>query len=72
MERIVPHLWFDKEAKEAALFYTSLFEQSKVLNVQLLKAHRQEMRRVLILSWLDNNLWRLAPVLSSNSIHLSH
>ncbi|MEI8216928.1 MAG: VOC family protein [Eubacteriales bacterium] len=37
MERIVPHLWFDKEAKEAALFYTSLFEQSKVLNVTVIE-----------------------------------
>lgn len=27
MQKIVPHLWYDKEAKEAALFYTSLFEQ---------------------------------------------
>ncbi len=25
MQRIVPHLWFDKEAKEAAAFYTSVF-----------------------------------------------
>ncbi len=25
MQKIVPHLWFNKEAKEAAAFYTSLF-----------------------------------------------
>lgn len=25
MQKIVPHLWFDKEAKEAAAFYTSVF-----------------------------------------------
>lgn len=30
MGKITPHLWFDKEAKEAAEFYTSLFENSKV------------------------------------------
>jgi predicted 3-demethylubiquinone-9 3-methyltransferase (glyoxalase superfamily) len=30
MARIVPHLWFDKEAKEAAAFYTSLFGNSRV------------------------------------------
>lgn len=30
MQRIVPHLWFDKEAKEAAEFYTSLLPDSKV------------------------------------------
>lgn len=29
-QKIVPHLWFDKEAKEAAAFYTSLFDDSKV------------------------------------------
>ncbi|MBS4177684.1 VOC family protein [Lederbergia citrea] len=32
MQKIVPHLWYDKEAKEAALFYISLFEKSKLLN----------------------------------------
>jgi predicted 3-demethylubiquinone-9 3-methyltransferase (glyoxalase superfamily) len=26
MQKIVPHLWYDKEAKEAASFYVSLFE----------------------------------------------
>ncbi len=30
MPRITPHLWFDKEAKEAAEFYTSIFPQSKI------------------------------------------
>lgn len=33
MQKIIPHLWYDKEAKEAAEFYTSLFENSKVINV---------------------------------------
>lgn len=37
MKRIVPHLWYDKEAKEAALFYISLFEKSKLLNVTVLE-----------------------------------
>jgi predicted 3-demethylubiquinone-9 3-methyltransferase (glyoxalase superfamily) len=30
MPRITPHLWFDKEAKEAAGFYTSIFKGSKI------------------------------------------
>jgi predicted 3-demethylubiquinone-9 3-methyltransferase (glyoxalase superfamily) len=30
MQKITPHLWFDKEAKEAAEFYTSIFKDSKV------------------------------------------
>jgi predicted 3-demethylubiquinone-9 3-methyltransferase (glyoxalase superfamily) len=30
MQRITPHLWFNKEAKEAAQFYTSAFPGSKI------------------------------------------
>jgi predicted 3-demethylubiquinone-9 3-methyltransferase (glyoxalase superfamily) len=30
MHTIIPHLWFDNEAKEAADFYTSIFRDSKV------------------------------------------
>lgn len=37
MQRIVPHLWYDKEAKEAALFYISLFEQSKLMYTKVIK-----------------------------------
>lgn len=33
MQKIVTHLWFDKEAKEASKFYTSLFSDSKVENI---------------------------------------
>lgn len=33
MKKIVPHLWFDKEAKEATAFYATLFPNSKVKNV---------------------------------------
>jgi predicted 3-demethylubiquinone-9 3-methyltransferase (glyoxalase superfamily) len=36
MQRIVPHLWYDKEAKEAALFYVSLFEQSNLINTTVI------------------------------------
>ena len=36
MQKIVPHLWFDKEAKEAAEFYSSVFSNSKVTNVTTL------------------------------------
>lgn len=37
MQKIVPHLWYDKEAKEAANFYVSLFENSKILNEHVLE-----------------------------------
>lgn len=30
MQKITPHLWFDKEAKDAATMYTSLFPDSKI------------------------------------------
>jgi predicted 3-demethylubiquinone-9 3-methyltransferase (glyoxalase superfamily) len=33
MQEIVLHLWFDKEAKEAAAFYASLFKDSRVNSV---------------------------------------
>ena len=33
MQKITPHLWFNKEAKEAAKFYTSLFKNSKIKNI---------------------------------------
>jgi predicted 3-demethylubiquinone-9 3-methyltransferase (glyoxalase superfamily) len=33
MPEIVPNLWFDTEAEEAAGFYTSVFENSRVVNV---------------------------------------
>jgi predicted 3-demethylubiquinone-9 3-methyltransferase (glyoxalase superfamily) len=31
-QKIVPHLWFDKEAKEAAEFYTSIFKDSRIIS----------------------------------------
>ncbi len=33
MQKIIPHLWFDKEAKEATAFYTSLFPNSKIKSI---------------------------------------
>ena len=36
MKKISPHLWFDTEAKEAAAFYTSLFDDSKILTTRTL------------------------------------
>jgi predicted 3-demethylubiquinone-9 3-methyltransferase (glyoxalase superfamily) len=37
MQKLIPHLWFDKEAKEAATFYASVFPESKVTNVTVLR-----------------------------------
>lgn len=36
MQKIVPHLWFDKEAKEAFEFYSSFFPDSKIINITTL------------------------------------
>lgn len=33
MNKIVPHFWFDTQATEAAEFYTSLFDNSKITNI---------------------------------------
>jgi predicted 3-demethylubiquinone-9 3-methyltransferase (glyoxalase superfamily) len=36
MQTITPHLWFDKEAKEAAELYTSIFKDSEIKNTATL------------------------------------
>ncbi len=37
MKPITPHLWFDKEAREAAEFYCSVFPNSRITNVTTLR-----------------------------------
>ncbi len=36
MQKIIPHLWFDKEAREAAELYVSVFPDSKIRNTAIL------------------------------------
>jgi predicted 3-demethylubiquinone-9 3-methyltransferase (glyoxalase superfamily) len=36
-QNIVPHLWYDKEAIEAAEFYASIFPDSKITNITTLR-----------------------------------
>ena len=36
MHKIIPHLWFDKEAKEAAAFYASVFPDSKITHTSVI------------------------------------
>jgi predicted 3-demethylubiquinone-9 3-methyltransferase (glyoxalase superfamily) len=33
MQKITPHLWFDNNAEEAAKFYTSIFKNSKIIDI---------------------------------------
>lgn len=37
MQKIIPHLWFDKEARDAAVFYTNIFPQSAITHTTLLR-----------------------------------
>lgn len=37
MQKILPHLWFDKQAKEAVEFYVSVFPDSKITNASVIK-----------------------------------
>jgi predicted 3-demethylubiquinone-9 3-methyltransferase (glyoxalase superfamily) len=36
MQKIIPHLWFDTEAKQAAEFYCAAFPDSKILDTAVL------------------------------------
>ncbi|WP_018930533.1 VOC family protein [Gracilibacillus lacisalsi] len=36
-QNIIPHLWYDKEANEAATFYTTIFPDSRITNRTVLK-----------------------------------
>jgi predicted 3-demethylubiquinone-9 3-methyltransferase (glyoxalase superfamily) len=36
MQKIIPHLWFDREARQAAEFYVSIFDDSKIDLVTLM------------------------------------
>lgn len=36
MQKIIPHLWFDKEAEDAVKWYVSLFENSRIISITTL------------------------------------
>lgn len=37
MQKIFPHLWYDKEAAEAVTFYTGIFDDAKILNKTIIR-----------------------------------
>ena len=37
MEKLIPHLWYDKDAKEAAQFYVTLFEDSRLESFNIIE-----------------------------------
>ena len=54
MQKIVTYLWFDNQAEEAANFYTSLFEDSKVTSISHYESdgpHEQRVGSVMIVSF---------------------
>jgi len=56
MQKITPHLWFDKEAGEAAEFYISIFKDSKILETNYYadtgkEVHGQNAGTVLTVSF---------------------
>jgi predicted 3-demethylubiquinone-9 3-methyltransferase (glyoxalase superfamily) len=44
-QRIAPCLWFDNQAEEAATFYTSVFKNSKIINVARYPKAGQEIHK---------------------------
>ena len=58
MSKIVPHLWYTKEAVEAANFYASVFPDSRVDNVTQIPAETPSGRP---------ELWRSIPSRSWSS-----
>jgi predicted 3-demethylubiquinone-9 3-methyltransferase (glyoxalase superfamily) len=52
VQKIVPNLWFDTEAEEAANFYLSVFENSRILNVtHYTEAGPRETGMVMTVEW---------------------
>jgi len=52
MQKIVPNLWFDTEAEEAANFYVSVFENARILNVtHYTEAAPRQAGMVMTVEW---------------------
>ena len=51
-QKIVTNLWFDTEAEEAAAFYTSVFENSRIVNVtHYTESGPREAGTVMTVEW---------------------
>ena len=44
MQKIIPHLWFDHQAEEAAHFYCSLFEHAGVSYIARMSPPERKFR----------------------------
>ena len=69
MQKIIPHLWFDNEAREAAEFYTSAFPKSRVTNVTTLHNTPSGDCDIVSFELWDTRSWQSARDLCLSSIH---
>jgi predicted 3-demethylubiquinone-9 3-methyltransferase (glyoxalase superfamily) len=54
-QQIVPNLWFDTEAEDAAAFYTSVFKDSRIVNVaHYTEAGPRPAGTVMVVEWEIN------------------
>ena len=53
MQKITPFLWFDKEAGEAAKFYTSVFKGSKIKNSTMIPNTPSGTVEIITIELLD-------------------
>jgi predicted 3-demethylubiquinone-9 3-methyltransferase (glyoxalase superfamily) len=68
MEKITPHLWFDKEAEGAAKFYTSVFKDSKINNMATLHNTYSGMVNLVTIEllWKEFTLINAGPLFKFN------
>jgi predicted 3-demethylubiquinone-9 3-methyltransferase (glyoxalase superfamily) len=45
MKKIIPNLWFDTEAEEAARFYTSIFKDSSIDKIMYYPSVGQDIHK---------------------------
>jgi predicted 3-demethylubiquinone-9 3-methyltransferase (glyoxalase superfamily) len=51
-QKIIPSLWFDTEAEDAAAFYTSIFKNARIVNVaRYTEAGPREAGTVMTVEW---------------------
>ena len=61
-QRIVPHLWFDEEAMEAAEFYTAIFPSSKITDIMTLHNTPSGDPEIVSFRFGVMNSWQLMAV----------
>jgi len=62
MQKIVPNLWFDTEAEEAANFYVSIFENSRIVKVtHYTEAAPRKAGMVMTVEW-ELEGWRFVGI----------